>query len=197
MVLEWGEDAPKPPPPRDAGGPICHPHHTFNLYSTTFEFPALFAFGAWGISTHHCHTKILFSPFPPRQNPCHAIPATPKSFSCRPHYTITLYSIKFEFPALFAHIAWGVSTLPRHAKIRFLPFPPRQNTCHAIPAAPKSYSCFPITPVHCIVSNLNFPPFLHTLPGASLLFPGTPKSGFALPAMPKHLSRHPRHAKIL
>ena len=140
MVLEWGGGSP-PNPPHDAGEPICHPHHTFTLYSTIFEFPAHFAYSAWGISTHPRHTKILFSPFPPRQNTCHAIPATPKSYSCHPHYTIALYSIKFEFPALFAYSAWAVSTLPRHAKILFSPFPPRQNTCHAIPATAKSCFC--------------------------------------------------------
>ena len=153
-----GEDPPQTPP-HDAGGPICHPHQPFTLYSTIFEFPALFAYSAWGISTHPRHTKILFSPFPPRQNPCHAIPATPKSFSCRPHYTITLYSIKFEFPALFAYIAWGVSTLPRHAKIRFCPSRHAKTLVTPSPPCQNPVLAIPTILVHCTVLSLNFPPF--------------------------------------
>ena len=65
----------------------------------------------------------------------------------------------------------------RHSKTLVTPSPPCLNPILAIPTAP----------VYCTTRNLNFPPFLHTVPGASLLIPGTPKSCFC-PS---------RHAKTL
>ena len=107
----------------------------------------------------------------------YAIPTTPL------HCTV-LY---LNFPPIL-HTVPGASLLipatpkscfhPSHpAKTLVMPSPPRQNPILAIP----------ITPLHCTVLNLNFPPFLHTVPGLSLLFPGTPKSCF----------RPSRHAKTL
>ena len=80
------------------------------LYTKEFEFPALFTPHALAVSRHPCHAKTLFSPSPPRQNTFRAIPDTPKHYSR--HSQNTLYTEKFEFPALFSAVHWPIGPVP-------------------------------------------------------------------------------------
>ena len=86
------------------------------------------------------------------------IPVTPEHYSshrrdAKKHYTLR----NLNFPPFSPLMPWPslvipatpkhFSRHPRHAKTLFAPFPTRQNTILTIPRT------------HCILRNLNFPPF--------------------------------------
>ena len=90
-----------------------HPCDAKTLYTEEFEFPALFAPHALAVSRHPCHAKTLFLPSPPRQNTFIAIPDTSKHYSRHSQdANKTLYTYKFEFPALFSALPWPTEPVP-------------------------------------------------------------------------------------